>query len=195
MSAQELFNLGQIPVSVDGIELDIQSALVSIRHDDRADIALRANYPDNWKIQGGSVRQTKVELGGGNVDIGGSVSDNDEVCVSVEGKKVTDSQDSNSQSSASNVPDKLEILVPKSYRGGLSNRANKRRLSYYIFFVYELSAGFGYSSRTLSMDEPLESIKALKEAHGALLEELKRTFSDCTAVVIQSWQRLPADDQ
>jgi len=193
MATQELSNLGQIPVNVDSIELDIRGALVSIHREDRADIALRANYPDNWTIRGSSVHQTKVQqhLGGGSLVIGGSLSIiNDE--GSVDGKKVTDSEESSRKSSASNGPDKLEILVPNSYRGGLSS---ERRLSYYIFFVYQDSAGFGYSSRTLSSDKPLESVKALNEAHRALLADLKRTNRNCETVIIQSWQRLPAEDQ
>src|SRR6202008_3397461 len=40
--------------------------------------------------------------------------------VYVDGKKVTGSEDSGSESGASDRPDELEILVPNSYRGGLS---------------------------------------------------------------------------
>ena len=76
------------------------------------------------------------------------------------------------------------------------NHASKHRLSYYICFAYQhSSAGFGYSSRVLSLDEPLESVKVLKDVQQALMEDLKRANGNCNALVIQSWQRLPAEDQ
>ncbi len=75
MSAQSLSALGQIQATTRSLELDIMGAIVSIRHEDRQDIAINANYPDTWTIKGGSVRQTRysVPFGNSNIVIGGSV--------------------------------------------------------------------------------------------------------------------------
>jgi len=142
MSTQALSAFAQIPATVGNLELDIMGAIVSIRHEDRADIALKANYPDTWAIKGGSVRQTKVQvpsgnnmiIGGGSVSISGGVIStgrgttvvraggrnvsivNGEVWV--DGKKVTGSEESSSDAK-SNDPDKLEIIIPNTYRGSL----------------------------------------------------------------------------
>jgi len=77
------------------------------------------------------------------------------------------------------------------------NHANRSRLSYYIFFVYQHSAGFGYSSRIVSVSEPLESEKALEEVRNVVMTDHKTRNGEgnCKTLIIQSWQRLPADDQ
>ncbi len=69
MSTKELIVLGAIQASVGSLELDIKGALVSIRHEDRADIAIKANYPKNWTFLSGSVHQVKVQeqLGSGGI--------------------------------------------------------------------------------------------------------------------------------
>jgi hypothetical protein len=142
MSAQSLSALGQIQATTRSLELDIMGAIVSIRHEDRQDIAINANYPDTWTIKGGSVRQTKIQVpfGNSNIVIGGSVSINGGVIstgrgttmvraggrnvsiingeVWVDGKKITSSEEPDSEGKPTD-PDKLEIIVPNSYRGSL----------------------------------------------------------------------------
>jgi hypothetical protein len=148
-SNPSLAALCQIPATVSTLQLSIQHAIVNIRHEDRADIALMANYPGNWKIESGSVRQSRVQkslgsgsmFGGGivvdgnSVSIGGISIINGEVLVDgnsvsiggisiingevlVDGKKSPGSDGSTSQGSSSG-PDKLEVVVPNSFRGGL----------------------------------------------------------------------------
>lgn len=149
MSTKELIALGAIPVSVGSLELDIKGALVSIRHEDRADIAIKANYPKNWTFLSDSVHQTKVEepLGGGGmvvkrnyfgeflacinrrvINIGHSkavvIAGNNYGFINagevyVNGKKVTAAGEPTNQSGPPKGPDKLEIIVPNAYKGSL----------------------------------------------------------------------------
>lgn len=169
------------------LQLQVIDATVAIRHEERNDIIVYANNPDNWKVTGGEVLQTKVQTGGstntfngdiyigGNVNvrggtfIGGSIKASGRGAVAVgpgsiavgragivvggsnrgkiiagdctvinsggrhvrmegndvwiDGKKVTgvsdDSDDSGKDESATPEPDRLELVVPLSFRGGL----------------------------------------------------------------------------
>ncbi len=75
MQNSRLLALATLPETIVGLDLDIGNAVVSIRREDRADIVLEANYPDTWSIDGGSIRQTRVQVQDpGNIMIHGNVS-------------------------------------------------------------------------------------------------------------------------
>ncbi len=139
--------LGLVSASVTALEIDVKGALVTIRHEDRSDIAVNVNNPGNWKLNGGVLSQTKVNepLGGGStvisngIHIGGSIVGsvisggsgrtvvnaggrnvsiiNGEVWV--DGKKVTGGGEEPASAPSSSGPDKLEVVVPNSFRGSL----------------------------------------------------------------------------
>lgn len=193
--------IGKIATALRQLQLELLDASVSVRHEEREDIVINANYPSCWEIDGTVVRQTKVmvpsgdgttvaggcfiggslrqhsrgsvsidsiSVGNGGVFVGGNnsgsisvgpgsvsvgrggvvVRGNNTGCistaadrtvinaggrrivvdngqVSIDGKKVEDDsitavgQASTTNEAKPTAPDRLEIIVPLSYRGSL----------------------------------------------------------------------------
>ncbi len=169
--------IGKIATALRQLQLELLDASVSVRHEEREDISVSANYPSCWEIDGTVVRQTKVmvpsgdgttvaggcfiggsvrqhsrgsvsidsiSVGNGAVFVGGNnsgcistaadrtvinaggrriVVENGE--VSIDGKKVEDDsitaagQAATAREAKPTAPDRLEIIVPLSYRGSL----------------------------------------------------------------------------
>lgn len=146
MSNSKLNNFAQIPTDVGGLTIRVTAATVNIRHEDCAQIILRATQTTNWTVEGGSIYQTEAASStnsGNSVCISGSMrnsciivgngnfvstdsgcdmqhqvvtSGNSEVWVN-ERKISAATQVSNN--SKGNDPDKLEIIVPNSFSGNL----------------------------------------------------------------------------
>lgn len=151
--------LGQVLESVASLEIDVKGALVTIRHEEREDIEVRVNNPDNWKLNGGFLHQSKVQqpLGGGtqtmsggsisiggsiqgsvvsgrSISIGGSIKGNviscnrgrtvvnacgsEESMTSIEVRGGSTTQPMSVPSNSG--PDRLEVVVPNTFRGNLS---------------------------------------------------------------------------
>jgi hypothetical protein len=144
-----LKSIGRIGASAHHIALCVREAAVAIKHEDRDNIAVRANYPESWKIRGGYIYQTSVQVpfGQGGIAIGGgryasccvmgfgcpALGNTGEPRVSifngevrVGGKQVAGSPPAKDTEAIN--PDRLEIFVPNAYRGGmhLTNFGNRQ---------------------------------------------------------------------
>ena len=65
MPSQVLASIGQIASAIEELQLQLIDATVTIRHEERQDIAVSANNPSNWKIENGLICQVKAQSGGG----------------------------------------------------------------------------------------------------------------------------------
>lgn len=137
MSNQTQKRLGHIPASTPKLTLVVKSAVVRILHEDRTDIHVTANQPENWLLQEGTISQTTVSNVSGNSSsptvtvssgskktvvsnvsgVGNIVSGTGDICIA--GNKVITHGDNSAQANASASPDRLEVLVPLSYVGEL----------------------------------------------------------------------------
>lgn len=193
MQINTISRVGNIATALRQLQVELLDASVSVRHEEREDIVINANYPSCWEIDGTVVRQTKVmvpsgdsakvvggcfiggvtqhsrgivsidsiSVGNGGVFVGGNNSgsisvghggvhvggrntgcistsaDRTEINaggrrivvengeVSIDGKKVEDDgkgaadQAATASEAKPSAPDRLEIIVPLSYRGSL----------------------------------------------------------------------------
>lgn len=194
MQINTISRVGNIATALRRLQLELLDAAVNVRHEEREDIVINANYPSCWEIDGTVVRQTMVmvpsgdstavaggcfvggsvrqhsrgsasigniSVGNGGVFVGGDNSGSisvgrggvhvggrnsgcistsadrteinaggrrivvDNGQVSIDGKKVEDDsitavgQASTTNEAKPTAPDRLEIIVPLSYRGSL----------------------------------------------------------------------------
>lgn len=83
--------IGKIATALRQLQLELLDASVSVRHEEREDIVINANYPSCWEIDGIVVRQTKVMVPSGDSAkvaggcfIGGSVRQHSRGSVSID---------------------------------------------------------------------------------------------------------------
>ncbi len=137
MSNQTQKTLGHVPVSTPKLALVIKSAVVRIRHEERSDILVTVNEPENWLLHEGAINQTKVTAPSGNSashtvtvssgsnktivstvsGVGNIVSGTGDVFIN--GDKVTVQGDKSPVVSVTSLLERLEVLVPRSYVGEL----------------------------------------------------------------------------
>jgi hypothetical protein len=137
MKAQTQKELGHISASAGKLSLKVESAVIRIRHEERADILVTVNHPENWRLEDGAIRQTKVTglPNNGVSEIVVVKGDNTTVVVSnisgdgnvvsttgdihVDGDKVSVARGADDAAVVLARMDRLEVMVPLSYSGEL----------------------------------------------------------------------------
>jgi hypothetical protein len=132
--SNELPHIGQAPVTTEALTLNVFDATITVRHEERADIAVFANYPAHWEVgANGTIRQIAsrqlhsdlwVLLQICGRKLGAKIGKlfrrvtNDVPTVSAE-TSPTQATPVPPPAMPQYGPDELLVVVPINYRGGL----------------------------------------------------------------------------